>query len=65
VNIAVEQLMALLIMQREEDGGTFISKEELEKDLAGLDIGIDWDDEKDGIVLFMIEKENVVYDDED
>jgi hypothetical protein len=65
VNIAVEELLALLIIQQEDKGGTFISKEELETKLEDLTIGLDWDEERKGLVLFIIEKENVVYDDED
>lgn len=65
MNIAVEELLALLIMQQEGDGGTFIPREDLEKDLSGLSIGLDWDMVRDGVVLFMIEKEDILYDEED
>jgi hypothetical protein len=65
MNIAVEELLALLVIQQEKDGGTFITKEELGTSLEGLDLGIDWDEERNGIVLFIIEKENVIYDDDD
>jgi len=63
-NIPVEVLLALIVMQQEDKGGTFLSKEEMERSLTGLNIGMDWDEERNGLVLFMIEEENIDYDDE-
>ena len=64
LSLAIEEVLAAVILSN-ENGAIFVPTETLESDMSGLAIAIDRDEQRDGIVLSIVNKEDIEYDDED
>ena len=63
MDIDLAQVLALLIMKQDPES-FFIPKEDFNIDLSSMMIGVDYDEERGGVVLFLVEKDEVELDDE-
>ena len=63
MDIELSQILALLVMQQNPET-FFIPKEDFNIDTSNLALALDYDEEREGVVIFLVEKDEIQYDDE-